>query len=66
MQEVKKKFTSRVSLILYKGLLRRARIFDRHPILKAYSTDPLKNSLYIPTISFVQVVKEAYQWVRIA
>lgn len=61
MQEAKK-LPSRASLILYKGLLRRARLFDRHPILKAYCTDPLKNTLYIPTFSFSQVIREAFRW----
>jgi hypothetical protein len=63
MQEVSKKLTPRVSLILYKGLLRRAKLFDRHPILKAYSTDPLKDSLYVPTLSFSQIIKQAFRFV---
>jgi putative AlgH/UPF0301 family transcriptional regulator len=53
---------TRLPLVLYKGLLRKAKLFDRYPILKAYCNDPLKRgTLYIPSVSFHVIVKESFR-----
>jgi putative AlgH/UPF0301 family transcriptional regulator len=53
---------TRLPLVLYKGLLRKAKLFDRYPILKAYCNDPLKRgTLYIPSVSFHAIVRESFR-----
>jgi len=53
---------TRLPLVLYKGLLRKAQLFDRYPILKAYSKNPLRRgTLYIPSVSFHTIVKESFR-----
>jgi putative AlgH/UPF0301 family transcriptional regulator len=53
---------TRLPLVLYKGLLRKAKLFDRYPILKAYCNNPLKRgTLYIPSLSFHEVIKSSFR-----
>jgi putative AlgH/UPF0301 family transcriptional regulator len=53
---------ARLPLVLYKGLLRKAKLFDRYPILKAYCHDPLRRgTLYIPSVSFHTIIKESFR-----
>jgi len=53
---------TRLPLVLYKGLLRKAQLFDRYPILKAYSKNPLRRgTLYIPSVSFHTIIKESFR-----